>query len=139
MTAIRAAFGSTPEAEGEVTVDVGGNSVDLLMMSYSVLGLRFTGTSSQYSGGNPLTGDDRKVFTAVITPPFQGSDNGIGIGATRAEVETRFGSAYASEMDAEGRTLEKYNAGGKKLGVVYVDDTACVERAALFFVNLIDL
>lgn len=138
LTQVRAVFGATPDADGDTTVNVGGTDVSVLVLSYSALGLRFSGTATQYSGG-PLTGDNRKVFTAVITPPFQGSDTGIGVGTDRATIETRWGAPYASEVDTEGRTLHKYNTGSRKAGVMYAEDAACVERAALFFLNLIDL
>ncbi|MFH1811241.1 MAG: hypothetical protein ABIJ09_21055 [Pseudomonadota bacterium] len=139
LTQVRAVFGATPDADGDTTVNIGGTDVGILMLSYSALGLRFSGTARQYSGINELTGDQRKVFTAVITPPFQGLDNGIGIGTERATIQARWGAPYASDVDTEGRTLHKYNVGSRKAGVMYAQDAACVERAVLFFVNLIDL
>ncbi len=139
LTAVRAVFGLTPEADGELTVTIASSDVDVLLLSYSVLGVRFSGLASQYSGfpPEPVEGDARKVFTAFLTPPFAGTDSGIGLGSTRAEIETRFGAAYAVDQDGD-RSMDKYQAGSRRFGVVYVENSACVERAGLIVVNLID-
>lgn len=137
LTQIRSAFGATPEADGDTAVDVDGSAVDLLILSYSVLGLRFSGLASQYSGGVPLTGDARKIFTTAVNAPFQGTDNGLGMGSTRADFETRFGAPYGNDS-ANGVVLYKYNTGTRKTGVIYMEDSACTERIAFLFVNLID-
>jgi len=138
ISEIRTAFGQSPEAEGDTTVTLDSGPYDILVLSYSALGVRFSGPESQSFPPPEATGDQRKVFTAILTAPFQGKDSGVGIGSARADVEALLGQPYASETDAEGRTLHKYDAGGQNTGVIYAVDTDCVERAALFLVNLIE-
>jgi hypothetical protein len=133
LTQIRAAFGAAPDADGDMSVTIGAIPVNVVVLSYSVLGLRFSGPASQTAAG-----ESRKVYTAVVTSPFQGKDGTIGIGSSRADVETRFGAGTAGTPDGEGRVLYKYTAGSRKLGVYYVWDASCAQRAAVFIVNLIE-
>jgi len=133
LTQIRSAFGSAPEADGDMTITIGSLPINVVVLSYSVLGLRFSGPASQTQSG-----DSRKVYTAVLTAPFQGKDGAIGIGSARADIEARFGAATADAPDSEGRVLYRYNTGSRRTGVYYVWDGACVQRAAVFIVNLIE-
>ncbi|MBN2361280.1 MAG: hypothetical protein JXR83_17635 [Deltaproteobacteria bacterium] len=137
LAAIRTAFGAAPEADGDLTVTVGSVPVNLLVLSYSVLGLRFSGPATQ-----AIAGDDRKVYTAIVSAPFQGQDSdgqpAIGIGSSRAEIESRFGAGTADAPDSEGRVLHRYSTGSRKTGVYYIQDQSCVERAVMFIVNLIE-
>lgn len=131
---IKAALGPNPEALGDLEVDVSGEMVPVFVVSYSVLGLRFSAYANQTNSG-----DARKSMTAVISPPFQGqSSAGIGIGSTRAEVEANFGSSYGQDVSDSGATLYRYRTGQKNTGVVYAWGQDCVEHAALFVVNLLD-
>lgn len=133
LATARSAFGATPEADGDMAITIGAIPIDVVVLSYSVLGLRFSGPADQTANG-----ENRKLYTAVVTAPFQGKDGTIGIGSSRTDVETRFGAGTAGDPDAEGRILYRYTAGSRKLGVYYVWDEACVQRAALFIVNLIE-
>ena len=131
----RTAFGAEPEADGDSSVSVGSNSVDVFVLSYSNLGVRFSGLANPFMGPS---GEDRKLFTAILSPPFQGKDGDVGIGSSKAEVEGLFGAPYDSEAGDDGTVLYKYNVGQRKAGVIYTQDSDCTYRAIVFIVNLID-
>lgn len=140
ISQVRGQLGANPEAEGDTPISIGGIELDFLILSYSSLGIRLIGPSTQYRiGGDEITGDARKVYMAVLTPPFQGTTSGgIGLHSTQAEVEAELGAPYGTEVGDDGERMFKYNSGQKKVGVVYYDDTNCDRRAGLFVVNLIE-
>ena len=136
ISQIKTALGAHPEALGDLNLLVSGQDVAFFVVSYSVLGLRFSGYASQTSS---FTGDDRKAMTAVISPPFQGQDsNGLGIGSSRSDIEAVFGTSYGQTSSDSGAIMFKYHTGSRKTAVVYAQDANCVERAVMFVVNLID-
>ncbi len=136
ISQIKSAVGANPEALGDINVSISGNPLAFFVVSYSVLGLRFSGYASLAQQG---AGDERKAMTAFITPPFQGHDsNGIGIGSSRSEVEAVFGSSTGESISDSGTVMYKYQTGSRKTGVVYARDAGCIERAVTFVVNLID-
>jgi hypothetical protein len=69
-----------------------------------------------------------------VSPPFFGKDAGVGIGSTRADLEADVGTGAE-----DGDVIVYGNPGlfgtGDALGVVYVVDSQCVERAAAFVFN----
>lgn len=136
ISQIKTAIGPNPEALGDLNLNVSGSDAAFFVVSYSVLGLRFSAYASQTSS---FTGDNRKAMTAIISPPFQGQDNnGLGIGSSRSDIEAVFGSSYANSVSDSGAVMYKYTTGSRKTGVVYAQDSSCAERAVMFVVNLID-
>lgn len=133
LTQIRATFGDAPDAEGETAVTIGTNNVNLVVLSYSALGLRFSGGATQIQSG-----DSRRILSTIVSIPFQGRDsNGIGIGSSRAEMNAAFGPPVGTETGESGVTLHRYLTGNRKTGVVYAEDSTCVERIAMIALNLI--
>ncbi|MFZ9890008.1 MAG: hypothetical protein ACO3JL_21130, partial [Myxococcota bacterium] len=73
------------------------------------------------------------ISSFTLTPPFGGADEGIGIGATRGELEAHLGESGTDDGDVV--VYGQSSASGDALGVIYVKDTDCVEYVAGFVFN----
>jgi hypothetical protein len=84
-----------------------------------------------------------QIDTITLTPPFLGRDAGVGIGSSRAEVEADVGSGAARDDNGvvvygdPSLTDFLQRRGATALGVVYAQDSACVERAVGLVFNYI--
>lgn len=73
------------------------------------------------------------ISSFTLSPPFGGTDDGIGIGSSRAQLEAHLGETGTDEGDIVYYGTS--SATGDALGVVYVKDADCVEYAAGFVFN----
>jgi hypothetical protein len=142
FSVIKTALGP-PDEEGFGQIDLG----NIASMAYVNLGVRFYALAS----GTNL--NNQQVALIFLAPPFTALDSqsGVGIGNTRAEIGGALctgpsGSqpcfiAEGAPMIIQGLTLDRYRIGvasfsGAYMGVQFVHDENCVERAAVLVINM---
>lgn len=119
-------LGSSFEREGIQSLT---SLLDVQVRSYAAFGIRLAGVCSRVFPNQPCD-ETNESDSVVLSPPFLGqSAEGLRLGLSEAEVETLLGSP--GRASADNPDLKVYDdTGGEALGVVYVDDAACVPRAA---------
>ena len=125
-----ALLGDAFDANG--VVDAGGFIGNVQVRIWSSSGVRIAGLC----GRDPCS-DTTEISSITLSPPFFGKDGSVGIGATRAEVELDVGTGTE-----DGNVIvygDSSGFGDPALGVIYVQDTDCVERAAAFIFGYVSL
>jgi hypothetical protein len=135
FSALDAKLGTAFDVEGDLTS--GGNTYFLRI--YAAAGIRFAGLcdGTDCSGAN--------IQSIVLSSPFLGKDsNGIGLGSTRAEVEALYTVDSVQTDATSGAEMTVYEGdglvvGNLKFGVIYAENSSCVERVAALVLNYIDI
>jgi len=121
-------LGDAWDTTGEITL--AGGFIRVQVRIWAAAGVRIAGTCSRGACDETTT-----VSNVTLSPPFVGQDGSLGIGATRADLEASVGTG----ADDDGVIVYgEPSQTGDALGVVYVRDTQCVERAAAFVFNYFD-
>lgn len=128
-----AVFGTNYDAEG--IVDIGFSFIFAYVRTYSALGLRFAGVCSTNENFGDPCDSNLTINNIAITPPFFGKDGTLALGTAEADFIARFG---ASTPAASANGVDVYTS-NKQIGVAYVQDEQCVERAVAFVLNFQEL
>jgi hypothetical protein len=128
-------LGDAPDATGVVTLSRGAGQVFVQVRIWASAGIRVAGLCD---GG--VCNESTEISSITVSPPFLGRDQALGIGSTRAEVDAAVGTTGS----LDGNVVvygepDLFGFGDPALGVVFVQDTQCVERAAAFVMNYVSL
>lgn len=116
-----AALGTAYDQQGMTEVNF---LADAQVRIYGAFGVRIAGVCTSNTPCSPQT----TIQSIVLSPPFLGETaDGLGLGASQAEIEAVYGQGSPSPDNAD---LLVYELGNNDLGVVYIEDEACVRRAA---------
>jgi hypothetical protein len=123
-----AVLGDAYDAQGEIQVN---NFIRLFVRIYASTGIRLAGICN---GG---CSENTAISQITVSPPFLGTTTGgVGIGSPRTDVEGVVTStATDGDVTSYGNTSP---FGGGGLGVVYIEDSFCVERAAAYVLNYVE-
>jgi len=126
-----ALLGTAHDAQGVIAV--GGIVGNVLVRIWASAGVRIAGRC----GSNCANADATGIDSITLSPPFLGKDAGVGIGSSRAEVEADVGTGEGPDSNNVVVYGDEDPLGfnDPALGVVYVQDTQCVERAAALIFN----
>ena len=130
--AVLALLGSAFDTTGVLTIAGRFGSVDVQVRIWAAAGIRVAGA------GDGACGENTAISSITLSPPFLGKDGTVGIGSTRAEVEADVGAGTVSGDVVVYGDEDPFGLGDPALGVVYVEDTQCVERAAALVFNYFD-
>lgn len=109
--------------------------LDVQVRSYAAFGIRLAGLCSQ--AFNQPCNESNEIDTLVVAPPFLGATlEGLGLGATEAEIEAAYGVGTVSNDDPNLMVYSQ--TGGETLGVLYVQDSSCSRYAAAFVLAYLD-
>jgi hypothetical protein len=121
-------LGAAYDAQGEVQVN---GFLRLFVRIYSSTGIRLAGICSGACSANTT------ISQITVSSPFLGTTSGgVGIGSSRADVQS-----VVTSTPTEGDVTSYGNTnpiGGGGLGVFYIEDTQCVERAAGYVLNFVN-
>jgi hypothetical protein len=117
-------------SDWDTTGEIGLVLATVQVRIWASAGIRIAGVCE--GGFAAVCDETTPVSNVTLTPPFFGRDGALGIGATRAEIEAETGTGT---VDGGVVVYGDPSPSGDALGVVYVQDSACVDRAAAFVFN----
>jgi hypothetical protein len=127
-------LGTAYDSQGVATVEVSFFTQDVFIRTWAALGVRLAGLcDGSCSNPNSIT-----ISSITVTPPFLGKDGAVGLGAPRADVDDLLG-VNGNEDDNGITVYGPSDLGDSPLGVAYMTDTQCEDRAATFIVGYASL
>ncbi|NMB76371.1 MAG: hypothetical protein GYA21_14735 [Myxococcales bacterium] len=119
-----------PDAESTFTQMVQGTSVQFYLDSYRVLGFEFVGGDDVIG----MTVVDKLVVLALY-PLFYGQTAaGHGLGSKKSEWELELGAPVAQKNDPTWGTIFVYTAGSRYFAIMYTNQGASPDDAAILLV-----